>query len=460
VKHFIILLNFWYIKMANARDVSGMMRRLTEALLDDQLSSIQNSWNNKTLQVATVCSGTDAPILALEMLLPILNTKGVNNITMEHVFSCESVPFKRDFIQSTSNPPLLFNNVTELPSGRGKCHDGVTRNVPNGFHLLIAGTECVDFSSLSTTPKGLHDKGRSGTTFMATLELTKLKQPPIVILENVQKCPAKEMVTAFEDVGYVGAYCGVNTANYLLPQSRTRMYFLFVHPEKVRQMPDMDWASVLMQIGSERNEQSLVWTDFLRDDDACISATVAKSLTKKRKRGGKPLSASKGTKWLAEVEAVEKIEHLTPYDEEGGRPYSAITTDCPELVALPDRAKLRLDVQYKRAVKAGIDPTTTPLPWNPAQQLRFTDSKPWLRKIAPCVTPKHEWIVSTRKAPLTGRECLDLQGIPICDQVARDFDDGQLRDLAGNAMSSTVVGAACLAALVSCEIVACDETET
>jgi hypothetical protein len=33
----------------------------------------------------------------------------------------------------------------------------------------------------------------------------------------------------FEDVGYVGAYCGVNTANYLLPQSRTRMCYFFVH---------------------------------------------------------------------------------------------------------------------------------------------------------------------------------------------------------------------------------------
>ena len=64
-----------YIKMANARDVSGMMRRLTESLLDDQLSSLQDLWKNKTLQVATVCSGTDAPILALEMLLPILKQK-------------------------------------------------------------------------------------------------------------------------------------------------------------------------------------------------------------------------------------------------------------------------------------------------------------------------------------------------------------------------------------------------
>jgi hypothetical protein len=77
--------------------------------------------------------------------------------------------------------------------------------------FLKNSTECVDFSSLSTMPKGLHNKGRSCTTFMATLEPTKLKQPPIVILENVQKCPAKEIVTAFEDVGYVGAYCGVPT---------------------------------------------------------------------------------------------------------------------------------------------------------------------------------------------------------------------------------------------------------
>lgn len=61
--------------------------------------------------------------------------------------------------------------------------------------------------------------------------------------------------------------------------------------------------------------------------------------------------------------------------------------------------------------------------------------------------------MSSRKAPLTGRECLDLQGIPISDQVARDFDDVQLRDLAGNAMSTTVSASACLAAFVSCQVV-------
>jgi len=445
--------------MAGVRDVPGMMRRLVDCLSDEQLASLTEAWSGKTLKVATVCSGTDAPILALEILLSALKEKTEHNINMEHVFSCESVPFKRDFIEKTTNPPLLFKDVMEMASGVGECHDGVERKVPENFTILIAGTECVDFSSLSTTPKGLHDKGRSGNTFWATLALTKLRQPPIVILENVAKCPAKEMEKAFQEAGYDAAHCKVCTSDYLLPQSRQRKYFLFLHRDQSRTTGE-DWVELMRQLGSERpllpNEKALQWTDFLRDDVKDSAAVTSQG--KKRKRGGKPLSASGNTKWLAEIKAVEEKESLTPYNKDGGRPYTAVTADCAELASLPDRTKMRLDVQYKRAVKAGIDPTTTPLPWNPAQQLRFTDAKPWLRKIAPCVTPKHEWIVSSRKAPLTGRECLELQGIPISDKVIQTFDEAQLRDLAGNAMSVTVVAAACLAAFGSCEIVEVDRS--
>lgn len=61
--------------------------------------------------------------------------------------------------------------------------------------------------------------------------------------------------------------------------------------------------------------------------------------------------------------------------------------------------------------------------------------------------------MSCRKGPLTGRECLDFQGITISNEVDKLFDDAQLRDLAGNAMSTTVVAAACLAAFASCKVV-------
>ena len=87
---------------------------------------------------------------------------------MEHVFSCENVPFKRDFIATTTRPPLLFNDVTEIAGGKGKCHDGKVRSVPEGFDVLVAGTECVDFSNLTTTPKGLRDGGRSDICLLYT----------------------------------------------------------------------------------------------------------------------------------------------------------------------------------------------------------------------------------------------------------------------------------------------------
>ena len=152
---------------------------------------------------------------------------------------------------------------------------------------------------------------------------------------------------------------------------------------------------------------------------------------------------------------------LTAYDDNGGRPYSDATKGIDALALLPDRAKMRLDVQCKRAQKAGIDPFEVPLLWNPAQQLRFTDAgftkdEGNAKSIAPCITPKHEWIVSSRKAPFTGEEALLLQGIslkPYGAKLLKKFDDRQLRDLAGNAMTVPVVAAVFLSCFLNCELI-------
>ena len=129
-------------------------------------------------------------------------------IEMEHVFSCENVKFKRDFIEQTTNPPpLIFTDLIEMaPSLEGVCHDGSTKHVPtnnNELYLLLAGTECKDyFSSLSSSRKGINDNGKSGNTFWATHTLVKKLKPCIAILENVAQCPANLMEAAFEDIGY------------------------------------------------------------------------------------------------------------------------------------------------------------------------------------------------------------------------------------------------------------------
>lgn len=357
----------------------------------------------------------------------------------------------------TTNPPFLFNDLTELESGKGLCHDGLTRDVPSDFHVLVAGTECVDFSNLSTSRKGLKGGGRSDVTFWATHKLARKYKPPIVILENVANCPANGMKNAFEDIGYVAVHTKVCTSDYMLPQSRRRAYFVFLHSAKARFQPHFtkdEWVRTMERLGSKRQSQkeknALSWKDFLGSNTATKKA-------KNKCRRGKPLRESLNSKWLAEIESVEKKEGLTPHNKPGGRPYSVATKNAEAIATLPDRAKMRLDVQCKRALNAGIDPFKVPLIWNPAQQLRFTDSgvspdgKP--RTIAPCVTPKHGWVVSSRKGLLSGAEALALQGIPVSKEVSSQFDCTQLRDLAGNAMSTTVVAAAFLTTFLTTELI-------
>jgi hypothetical protein len=65
-----------------------------------------------------------------------------------------------------------------------------------------------------------------------------------------------------------------------------------------------------------------------------------------------------------------------------------------------------------------------------------------------CLTPTGIFYVTNRGGPLVGHELLALQGIPADDLILTKEGEDQLCDLAGNAMTTTVVGACILSALV------------
>ena len=56
--------------------------------------------------------------------------------------------------------------------------------------------------------------------------------------------------------------------------------------------------------------------------------------------------------------------------------------------------------------------------------------------------------VTNRGGLLIGREALSLQGIPLSGILLTKKSEDQLADLAGNAMSTTVVASAMMAALI------------
>lgn len=85
--------------------------------------------------------------------------------------------------------------------------------------------------------------------------------------------------------------------------------------------------------------------------------------------------------------------------------------------------------------------------WEPSQNIdRFIDTQPF--GIAPCITPTGIPYMTDRGGPPTGYDLLILQGLPIDKISFTSESDKQLQDLAGNAMSTTLVGAATLAALI------------
>jgi hypothetical protein len=79
-----------------------------------RLSGVVDRLNGRKLRVATMCSGTESPLLALRMITRSLFKETGKNLEIEHIFSCEIEPFKQAYIERNFAPPILFRDVLEL----------------------------------------------------------------------------------------------------------------------------------------------------------------------------------------------------------------------------------------------------------------------------------------------------------------------------------------------------------
>lgn len=129
--------------------------------------------HRRKIRVATMCSGTESPILALDMLqksiqefalvnkidyekkhnINVCSDGQTNVLELEHVFSCEIEPYKQAYIERNFSPPILFRDIRELGNDQAYTAYGALHDVPNkpgDVDILIAGTSCVDYSNLNT----------------------------------------------------------------------------------------------------------------------------------------------------------------------------------------------------------------------------------------------------------------------------------------------------------------------
>jgi len=157
------------------------------------------------IRLGTACSGTDAPALALTLVQEqwALRQQAVS-MHHEHVFSCENEPFKQAY--------LARNFDSKLYPDIGKLVDSSQENyVPTDVYgkaealpscnLFVAGTSCKNFSMLRSRYRiDIEDKGCSGETFLAAVEVLMQEKPETAIFENVLNAPWVSSLRIFESV--------------------------------------------------------------------------------------------------------------------------------------------------------------------------------------------------------------------------------------------------------------------
>lgn len=79
-----------------------------------ELKNAAEAFKGRKFRVATMCSGTESPLLALQLICEAMKDILGADIEVDHVFSCEIEPFKQAYIERNFHPPILFRDVTEL----------------------------------------------------------------------------------------------------------------------------------------------------------------------------------------------------------------------------------------------------------------------------------------------------------------------------------------------------------
>lgn len=119
-------------------DLSEIFNHLTLEAYGHGLKEVLETLSRRSpIRVATMCSGTESPLLAINMIrdgklfcAPVCASKtkissalarnSHTQLQYNHLFSGEIVPFKQAFIQRNFSPAVIFRDIRELCKSSGK----------------------------------------------------------------------------------------------------------------------------------------------------------------------------------------------------------------------------------------------------------------------------------------------------------------------------------------------------
>ncbi|KAF1931765.1 uncharacterized protein M421DRAFT_90003 [Didymella exigua CBS 183.55] len=424
----------------NIRDITADM---TSKAIKLGLSEVLQSLDGRSINVATMCSGTESPLLFLQMLSEALDARGEAPLRLKHHFSAEIDATKQAYIERNFHPPILFRDVRQLGDeivDTATTAYGAEEKIPGNLDILIAGFVCKDLSSLNSRKKTVDDQGETGDTWRAIYFYVKRFQPGIVLLENVKsdKRTWDDVVSRWSKIGYEAAWVYCDTKNYYIPQTRERMYMIAInrrlYGKKVGEAA-ANWTSTMQKL---QRQCSSPYEAFLTDlpvsviDHSTLSSEPEWSLCKLRYdqiRSEQKLGTRRPITQWSENGTLHPPDYANRkwYDSQSSRVYDAI------------------DVAHLLAAQDGYDSMFKMRIWDVSQNVdRFKMGM----GLVPCITPGGCDFGSNRQDALSGSQTLVLQGMPLDKLHFAGETQRECQDLAGNAMSTTVIGASLISAIL------------
>ncbi|KAI4598757.1 hypothetical protein KJ359_002649 [Pestalotiopsis sp. 9143b] len=453
------------------------------------------------INVSTMCSGTDAPIFALKMLAnEFFAQTGVELFRFHQQFAVEIEPYKQSYIRRNTDA-VVFRDVRDFAS-KDLCSKqvmtalGSMSQVPyDRPHILIVGTSCVSFSNLNTAKQknfggaaavGLHgylekmrarnqdaDHSRVGgylsqivenldmssesdATFFPVLSFILHQRPTFVIFENVLEAPWADMENIFlPAVGYSAGYTSCDTKNYYLPQTRQRKYLvafdtLEFGKEKAKAMAE-DTVKFLLRF--DRRASTDVEKFLYMNTDKATQLDIQQLEFERNSK-----IATREAPWFFSKQRHEKVRqkeqlgYAHPFS--GLKPTGEHTFYDRANKTIMNRQSNRVkdvtDISLLRGLTAvpSFDPRFKTKVYDHSQNIDRTMA-PVPSGVSGCLTPGGMAFISNQSRYVTGREYLQLQGLPVNALSLSKETTDQLKNLAGNAMTTTVVGATFLSAIMA-----------
>ncbi|KAI0434333.1 hypothetical protein F5Y09DRAFT_267628 [Xylaria sp. FL1042] len=323
--------------------------------------------------------------------------------------------------------------------------------------------------------------GQSSTTFLSTICYINNHRPKMVILENLGSAPWDTVCDLFlHAADYAATYVSVDTKNYYIPQTRVRVYAVAVDRRVFGNSADQivnEWKIQLLSLKRGASSPAQHWL-LAPNDPLAMRARQDES----EKAIANSLKASRENQWkrskmrhlrVRRQCKLGKDRPLTAWGQGGiEKPYDRL--DRLFLKSQNERVLDCVDIYYLQCrgggsqsvvnVSDGHSNDTSKEHKGPMQyyDTRFkcyiVDCSQNIDRMKPevgnfgitgCLTPRGINLITDQNRLVSGFEALILQGLPIRDlDLTRESQD-ELRDLAGNAMTTTVVGAALFSLLVA-----------